>query len=148
MSASKGLLVAVAAAWLLGMNPAAQAQDYPDLKGTWKGTSETVLLGEYEHGPEESAQPRPHRVDFTLTLTNQDGRRVWGKIATKFGEEPWLAVIHSDGELILGVDQNGYVIGTIEGEDTLELCYLHADDDSVLEEDEGILAGCTVMRRQ
>lgn len=137
------LIAAAAAVWVVGFSPMAQSQDYPDLVGTWTGTSEAVLRGSYPHAsgnPAMPTEPQAISVDFVLTLTNQDGRRIWGTIASDLSTEPWLGVIQGNGETLLGVDTDGYIVGRIEDRDTIELCYVQTGD--------AIAASCTVFQRQ
>lgn len=143
MRGSRVLFVAIAAAFPASMSPAAYAQDHPDLLGTWKGTSETTLLGSYLHSsgnPDKSAELQSVRVDFTLTLTGQEGRRVWGTISSQMGTEPWLGVIQGDGQTLLAADSDGYTLGSVEDQNTLNLCYAQAGD--------SVVAGCTVFHRE
>src|SRR5262249_56518790 len=55
---------------------AAQQGAIPDLRGTWKGQSESIILGEGNphHAAPPSAEPRLNSVAFTVTIDKQDGR--------------------------------------------------------------------------
>ena len=64
------LLAALASA------PAAAQDAFPNLLGTWKGDSESIVLsGGNTHHPGKSREPRMSSVPFTLTIDKQDGRR-------------------------------------------------------------------------
>ena len=59
----------------------------PDLRGTWKGESETIILGvgnPHHAGPPATA-PRLNSVPFTLTIDKQDGRRFSGTFSSWAG---------------------------------------------------------------
>ena len=49
----------------------------PDLRGTWKGESESIVLGEgnAHHTVTSASEPELRSVAFTLTIDRQDGRR-------------------------------------------------------------------------
>lgn len=134
------LCAPLAAIWLFGTNPAAHAEDYPNLKGTWKGTSASVLLGSHLHGTGDPERPVTLAVDATLTLTDQEGGLIWGTIASADASEPWLGVIRADRTSIFAADSDGYINGSVVDENTLELCYARAG--------ESIVAGCVDFYRQ
>ena len=49
----------------------------PDLRGTWKGDSETIVLGggNLHHTATQADEPELRSVSFTLKVDKQDGRR-------------------------------------------------------------------------
>src|SRR5262252_10860611 len=55
---------------------AAQQGATPDLRGTWKGQSESIILGtgNPHHAAPPSTEPRLNSVAFTVTIDKQDGR--------------------------------------------------------------------------
>ncbi len=55
--------------------PAAAQTAIPDLRGTWKGESESIILGagNPHHAATPSDQPRLNKVAFTVTIDKQDG---------------------------------------------------------------------------
>ena len=55
---------------------AAQQGAIPDLRGTWKGQSESIILGagNPHHAAPPSTEPRLNSVAFTVTVDKQDGR--------------------------------------------------------------------------
>jgi hypothetical protein len=117
---------AVFAALLLLFAGSALAQTaIPDLRGTWKGESETIVLGgNPHHGQVQSQQPRLSSVPFTLTVDQQEGRRFHGIFASARANEAFVAVISRTGAIYL-VDDDGYSIGALLAPNRLELCYLH-----------------------
>jgi hypothetical protein len=56
----------------------------PDLRGTWKGESESIIMGpgNPHHAATPSAAPRLNSVAFTLTIDRQDGRRFSGTFSS------------------------------------------------------------------
>ena len=49
----------------------------PDLRGTWKGESKSIIrgAGNPHHAAPKPASPRLNSIAFTLTVNQQDGRR-------------------------------------------------------------------------
>ena len=68
----------LALAALIAANAAAAQTSVPDLRGTWKGESETVVVGAGNtHHPATAAEePELRSVAFTLTIDKQEGRRL------------------------------------------------------------------------
>jgi hypothetical protein len=56
------------------------------------------------------------------------------------GSEPLLAIVRPDGISVLGADSDGYVAGTLQDQDTLDLCYTQTRGATAV--------GCTVFSRQ
>jgi hypothetical protein len=65
-------------ATLIAAPAAAQQGAIPDLRGTWKGESESIILGagNPHHAASPSSEPRLNSVAFTMTVDKQDGRRL------------------------------------------------------------------------
>jgi hypothetical protein len=61
----------------LSAAPAAAQSAIPDVRGTWKGESESIILGpgNPHHAAPPSTEPRLDNVPFTMTIDKQDGRR-------------------------------------------------------------------------
>jgi hypothetical protein len=87
-------LVMFAALAMLPAMPAAAQTAVPDLRGTWKGESESILLGggNPHHAPTQN-EPHLRSVTFTLTVDNQDGRRFSGTFSSARSSEKIVAVI-------------------------------------------------------
>src|SRR4030095_8658709 len=105
---------------------AAQQGAIPDLRGTWKGESESIILGAGtpHHAAQPSSEPRLNSVAFTMTVDRQDGRRFSGTFSSARGDDQFLAVICPNNTLFM-VDDDGYTIGTILAPNRMELCYMH-----------------------
>ena len=97
----------------------------PDLRGTWKGESETIILGggNPHHAKTPSGGPRLNTVAFTLTIDKQDGRRISGTFSSASGSETVIAVVSRTGAIYL-VDDDGYTVGTMLAPNRMELCYM------------------------
>jgi len=100
----------------------------PDLRGTWKGESESVVFGAGAHphhgsGPREDAT-RFTSKPFTMTIDKQDGRRFSGTFSSERSTETVIGVVSRNGTIFM-VDDDGYDVGTLLAPNRLELCYLH-----------------------
>src|SRR5215218_906415 len=88
------------------------ASAIPDLRGTWKGESETVVLGgAHPHHPAtQTPEPRFTSTPFTLVVQQQNGRRFYGTFSSASSSEPLIAVVARNGT-ILAVDNDGFANG-------------------------------------
>jgi hypothetical protein len=122
--------------------PAAAESAIPDLRGTWKGNSETIILGvgNPHHAAPPSAEPRLNSVAFTMTVDKQDGRRFSGTFSSARGDDKFVAVISRNSTIFL-VDDDGYTVGTILAPNRMELCYMHLSQATRL-------ASCSEMTKQ
>jgi hypothetical protein len=105
---------------------AAQQGAIPDLRGTWKGTSESIILGagNPHHAAPPSTEPRLNSVAFTVTIDKQDGRLFSGTFSSPRGSEKFVAAISRNNTILL-VDDDGYTVGTILAPSRMEWCYMH-----------------------
>jgi hypothetical protein len=114
-----------------------------DLRGIWKGESESVITdgGNAHHaGTPQSPEPHVSSVAFTMKIDHQDGRRFWGTFSSARSTESVIGVISRDGKLYF-VDINGYSFGTLLAPDRLEMCYLQTAP-------AGRVASCTELTKQ
>jgi hypothetical protein len=132
-------IVALAA---LAAAPAAAETAIPDLRGTWKGESETIVLGagNPHHAVTQSAAPRLSSAAFTLTVDQQDGRRFSGTFSSARGSETVVAIVSRTGTIYM-VDDDGYNVATMLAPNRMELCYLHLSSASRI-------ASCTELTKQ
>jgi hypothetical protein len=110
----------------LAIGPSAAAQTaIPDLRGTWKGDSESIVRGSGNphHAGPRSAALRLNSIAFTLTVDKQDGRRFSGTFSSVRGNDPLIGVISRSGAIYV-VDDDGYTVGTVLAPNRLELCYM------------------------
>jgi hypothetical protein len=114
----------------------------PDLRGTWKGESESIILrtGNAHHGSTASPAPRFNSVPFTLTIDKQEGRRFSGTFSSSLGTETVIAVISQSGTIYM-VDDDGYSVATMLAPNRLEVCYL-------LQSPTSRVASCTELTKQ
>jgi hypothetical protein len=127
------VLVALAA-------PAAAETAIPDLRGTWTGESQSIVLGGTPHHPKEAGEPRLTSVAFKLVIDKQDGRRFSGTFSSARHSETVIAVISRSGTIFM-VDDDGYDVATLLAPDRMEICYLHLSPVSRI-------ASCTELSRQ
>ena len=116
----------------------------PDLRGTWKGESESVVFGAGAHphhgsGSQEGAT-RFTCKSFTMTIDKQDGRRFAGTFSSERSTETVIGVVSRSGSIFM-VDDDGYDVGTLLAPNRLEMCYLHLSAASRV-------ASCTEFTKQ
>ena len=133
-------------AWIIALAalsaPAAAQTAFPDLRGTWKGESELIVMGGAGHhpAPQAAAAPRLSSVPFTLVIDKQDGRRFSGTFTSPRHNETVIAVISRSGTIFL-VDDDGYNLGTVLSPNRIELCYMHLSAAARI-------ASCTELTKQ
>jgi hypothetical protein len=105
--------------------PATAQTAIPDLRGTWTGESESIILGvgNPHHAGTPAAEPRLSSVAFTMTIDKQDGRRFSGTFTSPRSSEKIIAVLSRSGSIYM-VDDDGYTVGTMLAPNRMELCYL------------------------
>ncbi len=121
---------------------AAAQSSIPDLRGTWKGESETVVVGSGNtHHPAAAAQePEFRSAVFTLTIDKQEGRRFAAIFSSARGSYRVVGVASRTGTIYLA-DVEGYSSATMLAPDRMELCYLkHTREAQV--------ASCTELIKQ
>jgi hypothetical protein len=114
----------------------------PDLRGTWTGQSESIIMGRGNphHGTNNVAEPRMSSVPFTLTIDKQDGRRFSGIWSSPKSKENVIAVISRNNTIYL-LDTDGFTVGTILAPNKIELCYM--------QQGQAVhVASCTEMTKQ
>ena len=132
-------------AWIVVLmalaTPAAADNAPPDLRGTWKGESQSIVLGGTpHHAKQQAGEPRLTSVAFKLVIDKQDGRRFSGTFSSARHSETVIAVISRSGAIYM-VDDDGYDVGTMLTPDRMEICYLHLSSASRI-------ASCTELTRQ
>ncbi len=127
---------------VLAAAPAAAQSAIPDLRGTWKGDSESIVLGggNAHHTATQSSEPELRSVSFTLTVDKQDGRRFSGSFASPRGSSKIIAVIARSGTIYLS-DVEGITNGTLLAPNRMELCYLKQAPDARI-------ASCVELTKQ
>ena len=116
----------------------------PDLRGTRKGESESVVFGAGAHPHHGSGQreseTRFTSQTFTMTIDKQDGRRFAGTFSSQRSTETVIGVVSRSGTILM-VDDDGYDAGTLLAPNRLEMCYLHLSAASRV-------ASCTEFTKQ
>jgi hypothetical protein len=124
--------------------PAAAQTAIPDLRGIWKGESESIVLGaEHPHHPATQPNaPELRSVSFTLTIDKQDGRRFSGAFSSARRTAQVIGVISRGGTIFLADSESeGHSNETMLASNRLELCYLHASSGARI-------ASCTELTKQ
>ena len=133
-------------AWIVALGliaavPAAAETAVPDLRGVWKGNSESVVSGgANQHHATQSAETRFSTIAFTLTIDKQDGRRFSGTFVSARSNDRVVAVISRNGTILMA-DDDGYTVGTILAPNRIELCYMHSSPTAQV-------ASCTELTKQ
>ena len=126
----------------LATMPAVAETAIPDLRGTWTGESESIVLGRGNphHSGKQSAEPRLSNIAFTMTIDKQDGRRFSGTFASTRGTDKIIAVVSRSGTIYM-VDDDGFSFGTMLAPNRMELCYL-------LQSKAARVASCTELTKR
>jgi len=114
----------------------------PDLHGTWKGDSESIVLGggNLHHTATQADEPELRSVSFTLIVDKQDGRRFSGTYSSARGSTKVIAIISRTGTIFM-VDAEGISNGTMLAPNQMELCYLKQSSAARI-------ASCTELTKQ
>jgi hypothetical protein len=122
--------------------PVAAQTAIPDVRGTWKGDSESIVLdaANPHHAPTQSNEPHLRSAAFTLTIDKQDGRRFSGRLSSARGSERVIAVFSRSGTILLA-DDDGTTLGTMLAPNRMELCHLHVSPT-------GRVASCLELTKQ
>lgn len=113
----------------------AAADEFPNMVGTWTGTSEAVVMGNPAYYPArapEQSIPRSSSADFVLNLTHQDGRRMWGSVTSSNLSEPWIGAFWDDGKSFQAVDADGQIVGRMVDSNTMEIMYTQQAESTLI----------------
>src|SRR5262249_8226830 len=107
---------------LLIAAPALADSAFVDLRGVWKGDSESIVAGTGNHHHAKPVDPsiKLSSVPFTLKIDMEDGRRFSGTFASPRASEPIIGVISNTGAIYI-VDTDGYTVATLLDPKRLEL---------------------------
>ena len=125
---------------LLPCLPATADEAWPDLTGTWTGTTEAVVRGDTLHH-DGGAEPYLSATELIWTIEGQDGRRFWGNVASGENAQNLVGVIANDRTTILSAYHGGYSFMTLVDESTIDLCYVESGTESQV-------AACTTYTRE
>ena len=134
--------IVVVSALTASVVPVGAETAFPDMRGTWKGESESIILGpgNPHHAAPPSTEPRLDSVPFTMTIDKQDGRRFSGTFSSARANDKFVAVISRNNTILL-VDDDGYTVGTILAPNRMEWCYMHLSQNTRV-------ASCTELTKQ
>lgn len=121
----------------------ALAADWPDLLGTWTGTSRAVVLGDGGHYGGDADGPRFVEAQLTIEWTDQRDGRYVGTISSAEHTEAKLGVLSADLETLVTVDEDGSSVGRLIDDDHFELCYHQSSAGHAQ-----MTAPCVVFERQ
>jgi hypothetical protein len=119
------------------------AADWPDLLGTWKGTSRAVVLGEGGHYDGDTSGAKFLEAELTIEWTEQKDGRYIGTISSAKQTEAKLGVLSADGKSLFTVDTDGSSDGRLIDNDHFELCYQQTSASDPL-----MVASCVIFERQ
>ena len=118
---------------------------FPDLKGTWIGKDQSVVYNPHHPAAQSAPVPRVREFEFTIVVTGQQGRSVWGHSYSHVAQtnEPFAWSLTNNGRGAIGADTDGYFQITLEAADSMELCYAH----NRLSPSGSIVASCATYKR-
>lgn len=117
----------------------ARADDYPDLRGTWRGNAESVRA----HTAQFYAQ-RDNAIVFssagvTLVIDRQEGRRLAGSVEINGWRKPVVGAF-TDQSTIQWAEPGGLVEARLLAADSLDYCYFRPGEFQQL-------ASCSTLER-
>jgi hypothetical protein len=118
----------------------ASAQDQPDLRGTWAGTTEAVVLDTDDYYETGNVAPEFMTVPVEVVIDQQEGRRFAGTITADRWNKPFVGVLAAN-DRILWAEPGGIVDARLIDADTLDYCYVRPAEFRQL-------ASCAELKRQ
>ena len=129
----------------LAMTNAVFAQDTTNLIGTWKGTSNTAVIGaDQHHNNKANNNVQFFNSDFTIVIDKVQGRNFSGYLESKNRKELVAGSIRSNMKSGVFVDSDGMATFELVGQDIIELCYTHTTSSN----NKSSVAACTDYKRQ
>ena len=100
------------------------AASAPNMKGTWVGTSHSIVKGTTRHhAAATGSQPLLDEIQFTYVIDGQDGNRFWGVLSSPMSEETMTGVVGLDGKRVVARTSEGEIDGVLTDPDTIQLIY-------------------------
>jgi hypothetical protein len=127
----RGIGAAIVVALLAPATIAFAQSDVPDLKGSWSGEAEIVILSEVAEHVAPSKEPSFPKLDFTITVERQEGRGFAGTLASTRATDPLIGMLRADGRQIHMVDNDGTLTGELVGPNEMEVCRTEVTPDSM-----------------
>jgi hypothetical protein len=122
-----GTVMILSAAFAAVSAGVAQAQEIPDLVGTWKGETQAVHIGPNPYRvPEHNGPNFPDNfIEFTYVVKEQKGARFAGETEGKFTETFIGMLRPPDYRSGIFVDDDGQYDFTLRDDTTIDMCYWH-----------------------
>jgi hypothetical protein len=147
---SAGTALACAVALVAGLCPALAADQVPNLKGKWAGKTYSIVAGVAPHWPSNRGtfdKPGLFDKDLVIEVTNQEGRRFWGKQSFSGGgeqtSEPMIGELTGkDNKTVVLVDTDGFLDGQLVNNNTMTFCYKQAGGRT-----ESSVVSCSELKR-
>ena len=126
------------------------ADQIPNLKGKWVGKTHTIVAGAGAHWPSNKGtfdKPGLFEKDLVIEVTNQEGRRFWGKQTFSGGgeqtNEPMIGELTGrDNKTVVLVDTDGFLDGQLVNNNTITFCYKQAGGRT-----ESSVVSCSELKR-
>lgn len=129
----------------LVLTGAALASNANDLMGTWKGVSNTAVIGtDQHHASTEKSNVQFFNNEFTIVIDQVKGRNFSGYLATKNHKEQFVGALRTDMKRGVFVDTDGTAAFEMVNKDVMELCYTHPTSADL----KSSVAACTEYTRQ
>ena len=140
-----GTALACAVTLAACVHPALAADQIPNLKGKW-----AIVAGVAPHWPSNRGtfdKPGLFEKDLVIEVTNQEGRRFWGKQTISGGgeqtNEPMIGELTGrDNKTVVLVDTDGFLDGQLVNNNTITFCYKQAGGRT-----ESSVVSCSELKR-
>lgn len=121
------------------------AEGANSLIGTWKGLSNTAVIGaDQHHGNKSNNNVQFFNSEFTIVIDKVKGQNFAGYLESKNHKELLAGAIRSNMKSGVFVDSDGVGYFELLGQDTLEVCYTH----TISSDGKSGVAACTDYKRQ
>jgi hypothetical protein len=118
----------------------ASAQDQPDMRGTWTGTTEAAMLDTDDYYETGEVAPEFMETSVEVVIDQQQGRRFAGTITADKWNKPFVGVL-ATGDRIIWAEPGGFVDARLVDANTMDYCYLRIAEFKQL-------ASCAELKRQ
>ena len=128
---------------MLCMSLSAYAQTAPNLLGTWKGVSNSTVMGIGGHHKAINKNKKEiyfNHLAFTLVVDRQDGFNFSGTFTSEYRKEILLGAISNDLQTGVMVEDDGGHNFRLVNANTMQTCYRQIKDPKI--------AACLELTRQ
>jgi hypothetical protein len=109
----KLLSLAILSLVLVNIVSAQSRAKKPDLLGSWKCSSEGLLLGDGSHAIAPTETPTAVGKNMLYVFESQEGNKVFGTKTSDKHSEPVLGIISFNNRSVELVDEDGYITWSI-----------------------------------